>query len=236
MWLAEKYCKQLTSLFDAVFVTAIQDTSSALLDLLRSSGIHVQHLARSEVGNTYFQTMQIAHNRQADVVFHLDFDRVLHWMEFYPEEFRDWIELGEQYPFFIAERTPRAYQYHHEALFVTEQAANMVISHILHTETHDFLSSGFVLSKAAHEIIAALPVFSGWQLFGAWPVALHNAGFSPTFKTFEGLEWETPDRFREDVVQSGGLDAWRRAQSSPDEWKKRTLMAQSMIEGAFAHP
>ena len=67
-------------------------------------------------------------------------------------------------------------------------------------------------------------------MYGEWVALLAGLGDPLTYVECDGLDWETPDRHR-DEVRRVGLAAWRRAMSSPAEWAMRRAMAQEFRRG-----
>jgi len=48
----------------------------------------------------------------------------------------------------------------------------------------------------------------------------------------EGLEWETPDRYREEI-RDQGFEEWKRKYQTASEWRKRNKMLRDFIESSF---
>ena len=67
-----------------------------------------------------------------------------------------------------------------------------------------------------------------------WPLLLQRApGIKVGYRACEGLEFETPDRYRPEIESAGGLAAWTEAMNaSPKRWAHRLRMAAEIAETA----
>jgi hypothetical protein len=52
---------------------------------------------------------------------------------------------------------------------------------------------------------------------------------NPLYIEIEGLEWETPDRYREEI-KTQGLEQWKKSFQTPAEWRKRVEMLRDFTE------
>ncbi|MFN8511658.1 MAG: hypothetical protein U0841_03500 [Chloroflexia bacterium] len=71
---------------------------------------------------------------------------------------------------------------------------------------------------------------------GEWPMLLRRAqeGFRCEQVLTEGLEFETADRFPDEVARAGGLAAWNAARDrEADRWVFRTRLAGDIVAGAL---
>ncbi len=66
----------------------------------------------------------------------------------------------------------------------------------------------------------------------SWPLFLERAGgFSLGYIATEGMEFETADRYGEEIAQAGGLAPWMaRLDANPRNWAHRLDMARVEIE------
>jgi len=59
------------------------------------------------------------------------------------------------------------------------------------------------------------------------------AGMSVAYRACDGLEFETPDRYLQEVNAAGGVEKWLDwIDSSPDEWARRIEFAWWTAGGA----
>src|SRR5262249_28332832 len=71
----------------------------------------------------------------------------------------------------------------------------------------------------------------------AWPLFLQRAGgFSLGYIATEGLEFETADRYGDEVAAAGGIAPWlARLDADPREWVKRLDMARVEVEALLPY-
>jgi len=58
---------------------------------------------------------------------------------------------------------------------------------------------------------------------------LWQSASNPLYIEREGLEWETPDRYQEEI-KTQGLEKWKLNFQTVNEWKRRTAMLNDFIE------
>lgn len=234
-WLSEKHLGMLRQLFDAIVLVASPATNHQYLHELREQGVHVHQLEENTIGQVYYDAIRYALDGDTtpDHVFYCDFDRILHWVHTFADElasFVQYLRTESQDDYIVCERSERAYASHHGPLYETEKIPNMVISHAVGAnKTRDFLSGSYVMSRKAARLAVEMGAYDGWEHFGSWPVLMYDNAFQLSYFSFDGLEWETPDRFQGDVKRAGGLDAWREERNTASEWLFRTTMAQSIV-------
>ena len=230
-WLLRLHGDEIVRRFGRVVLVATPQTDARLLGDAERLGFSVTRLRKNVVGETYFQAAKRGSDTGAETVFLCDFDRVLHWLHAHPREFDRALAAARRQDYAIFERSPRAYRSHHDALYWTEQAPNFLLSTALGNATfHDHLSGCMAFSRRAARVIASHGRTRSYDLFSRWPLLLRATKISPTYIRCEGLEWETPDRFRAAVKRAGGVRQWRKRASSPAEWRKRARMAEEFVK------
>jgi hypothetical protein len=167
-------------------------------------------------------------------VHYLDFDRALHWVARRPGELAAMLARTDRHPAVLVGRTPRAHASHQRALVETElDAAAHITARLGLRGRVVFLVPSFVLRRAAIERLLTRSRARGSTLYGEWIALLAGLPGPLAYVECDGLDWETPDRHR-DEVRRVGLAAWRRAMSSPAEWALRRTMAAEFLRG-FEH-
>jgi hypothetical protein len=130
-------------------------------------------------------------------------------------------------------RTRRAFETHPETQTMTESIGNTVTSQVLgFTEPRDVLGTTWILTPALAGKILNLEPSNRYGFYAEWPIQLWNNSTNPTYIEVEGLEWETPDRYRQEIAQAGYL-SWKESYQNVQEWRKRNLMLRDMIEATI---
>jgi hypothetical protein len=164
-------------------------------------------------------------------VHYLDFDRALHWIARRPAELDAFLARARRHSALLVGRTPRAHASHHRALVETEAAVAAAFAIRLGLRGRcDFLVPSFVLERAAVERLLARSCARDSAIYGEWAALLPGLDAALAYTECDGLEWETPDRYRAEIGRIG-LAAWRRDFSTPTEWTMRRAMAQEFVRG-----
>lgn len=236
--LARQHLPALEQLFETVIVACSGGTSKALEACLREAGCEVTRNARTSVRSTYelaiqrgiqYLTQTGATSPETATLFHIDFDRLLHWQSAYPEELRDVLATAPEAEFLHVGRTSRAYRTHPATQTSTERIVNEVCSRFLAFDPpRDILSVCWRFSPRLAREVLALDLTTSTGFYAEWPVVLYQRARASRYVEVEGHEWETPDRFQAEI-EAEGYEAWARRFQSPAEWEKRCTMAREML-------
>ncbi len=164
-----------------------------------------------------------------------DLDRALHWAEFYPQEMREALGNAAAYDCTVFGRTARAFASHPRAQRDTEAIAN-----------HGFaLASGLpwdVMTACrglSHRAAALIVERCDDDTVGSdcsWPLICRAAGLSLSYLETEGMEFETMDRYGDEVAALGGAQAWlERFDADPRQWLIRLELARAETASAIRY-
>jgi hypothetical protein len=235
---AQRVAPVLQRLYDAVVLLATPETSRRALDGLHALEVEAE-VQRSYQGDG-IATLGVVRRDSLDLALrwgasyiHLcDWDRLLHWAEFHPDELCEVVAAIPSYDFLIMGRTTQAFSSHPRVQRDTETLINHVFG-LSWGQPLDITAGARGLSRRAARALIDLPdpePTAGND--GAWPLYLARdpelvIGYAAT----DGLEWETPDRHADAIAAAGGLDAWIAAyDADPQRWAFRTRLAAYEIE------
>ena len=164
--------------------------------------------------------------------FHFcDWDRVLHWAARYPDELGEVISKIPRYDCLILGRTARAFATHPRVQRDTESIVNHCFGLVWGQEL-DVTAASRGFSRAAVERIVegcdepTLGNDCAWPLFLRRDVEL-RIGYLRT----EGLEWETPDRYVDQIAAMGGPTRWLSAHDADvARWADRLELARIEVD------
>lgn len=162
-----------------------------------------------------------------------DGDRLLHWVETAPAEWRRAVEAIPQSEYLIIGRSEQAMRTHPQAMQQTEMIINSVASHLL-GEAVDVGGGSRGLSRAAAHLVLAHSVP---EHFGdaEWPILLQRCGLSVGYLAVDGLAWETPDHFQ---AQAASRATQRQVAEAYDQradrWSARVRTAREIVQEALA--
>ncbi len=221
---------RLHELYDELVVLVSPDTGRRTCEMLAARKVRVERQTQpadiDTLGLTRLDTLRHAAATASHLHF-CDWDRVIHWAEFYPDELREVVDAIPHHDLLILGRTARAFATHPRVQRDTEAMINHVFSLAFGQEL-DVTAASRGFSRRAVDLLLALEVpepSSGNDC--AWPLYLARVpdlvvGYAAT----EGLEWETPDRYTDEIAAAGGLDVWMaNYDAAPERWEFRLRLA-----------
>ncbi len=177
------------------------------------------------------QTLAAALDRGASHLHLCDWDRVIHWAEHWPAELAEVVAAIPSYDCLILGRTTRAWATHPQVQRDTEALINHVFGLAWGQPLDITAASRGLSARAAQHLLAHCPEPTIGN-DGAWPLALaRDPALVIGYAATEGLEWETPDRYADEIAAVGGLDAWlAHFDHDLDHWATRLKLAQLEAE------
>lgn len=167
------------------------------------------------------------------VVF-CDLDRALHWAEQFPEELAAAIAFAVDYDCVVFGRTARAFATHPRAQRDTEALANHGFA-LASGLPWDVMTAARGLSPAAARLIVDRCDDDTVGSDCSWPLLCRRAGMRLGYLETEGMEFETLDRFGDELEALGGGPAWLdRFDADPRQWALRLGLARAEVESAIA--
>jgi hypothetical protein len=214
-----------------VQVASSPPTDARLRALLAAHGCDAGSPPSNTRGPLYRRAIRRALDGDVAAVHYLDFDRALHWVARRPAELDAVLARARRHAALLVGRTPRAHASHHEALVATERDAAADFAGRLGLRGRvDFLVPSFVLRRDLAEGLLARSRARDSTMYGEWAALLGGLGAPLAYLECDGLDWETPDRYPEEVRRVGRA-AWRRAMSTPKEWEMRRAMLREFTAG-----
>jgi hypothetical protein len=218
----------------AIFAT--EETPDAVLRPLSEAGAAVSRHASEyrHIGRRRLGAVERA-ARFAPAVHLCDFDRLLHWWHHWRDELGAALARIPEVDLLILGRTERAWATHPANQVETEGLANRVVSHF-YGEPVDICAGSRGLSRRAVEYLAAHSRVRDVGTDGEWPLLLRRAGELRCAQLLtEGLEFETADRYPDEVAAAGGPVAWNAAlDRDAARWTFRTRLAGDIVAGALS--
>lgn len=225
-----RLAEALRSLYPGgVAVTTSPPTAVAIVEQLAAAGMHAGTPEANERGPLYRRCVRAAIRSGASHVHYLDFDRALHWAATQPEELRRVLRLAETHDVLLVGRTERAHRSHHRPLHATETIANRLMADRLGWSGRvDGLVPSFAMDAARAERLVRASRVRGDAVYGEWLALVVASAPRIAYVECRGLEWETPDRDPTGVAEAG-LDAWRDRWDTPEEWARRSRLAERIV-------
>lgn len=227
----------LRNMFADLVVCASADTSEQCLIEFKMAGARVyQEPAQPTssvgrgIGRARRDALSLTLQLETKFVLYCDADRVLHWGEYYPTELNDVVSKLVDYDLLVLGRTSRAFDSHPRPQRDTEAIVNFVFGQVSGF-AWDVTAAARGLSRRAAYAIVHDCVDDEISNDVTWPLLIHSLNdFTQGYLEAEGLEFETADRFKDEVVQSGGMKHWlAQVDANPREWERRLELARIEI-------
>lgn len=217
---------------DAV-IAVTPETPERTIEKIRIVGIDCFVNGKSRQ-STYTSSLSSAVKAcKGEKIFFCDFDRVLHWVKNYPDEYANFANSNssENNDFVLVGRTSRAFQTHPLTQKATECAMNYYCSMLLERMLMDFGTATFCMNKNIANTILEKSV-ADYGIWVEWPVIGITHADKFNYCEAEGLEWETPDRYSKDIKKLG-YNVWLKEFQSSQEWSLRNALMLEGMDAAF---
>ena len=232
----------LAHIFTELAIQVTHTTQKRSIELLVASGARVQQetaehaIGMAQLGRPRRAALELALQSDASFLLLCDFDRALHWAEYYSHELAQVVGRIQEYNFTVLGRTERAFASHPRVQRDTEA----IINHVYETISEhawDVTAAARGLSRdTAEAILRGCPDESvGTDV--SWPLFLAQSGnLSLGYITTEGLEFETADRYADQIVRAGGVAQWiARIDADPQRWVERLELARVEVEATLPY-
>jgi len=232
----------LRRVFGGLAIRASHRAYKPSLDLWAKAGAAIaqgspdQAVERFKLGQARRDAVALALTLDCAHLFYCDGDRILHWAERYPEELAEVARRVIEFDFTVLGRTPRAFDSHPRIQRDTESIVNHVFA-LVSGRAWDVTAAARGLARRAADLILAGCPDEEVSTDVTWTLFLKRRGnLSLGYIETEGLEFETADRYADQVAQAGGMAQWMaQLDSSPRNWAHRLDMARVEVEGMFPY-
>jgi hypothetical protein len=198
--------------YAAVHVFATAPTDRRLVAALEETGAHVVGGPTGVAGLGQREVLAAAIGAGAGDVLLYDLDRWLHWNATYPDELRRLPDrISRELPgawYVCLGRTERALATHPQTQVLPETATNRALSAVT-GQCLDATAGAAWIRRSAAELILEGSSATSKATDLEWPALVHRAAPGQLGGLFiEGLEFETPDAYPEEIARAGSREAW----------------------------
>lgn len=234
----EHHLPQLQQFFAGIAANVSPDLHPPTMELLRRAKVKVVEQKRQmqkdgvpALGQVRRSVVNQALKLDTPFVMYCDGDRILHWVECYPDELATVIKQVTDHDFTILGRTPRAFGSHPRNQYDTEVLINNLYARLSGYRWDITAAARGLSRRAAQAIVDGCPDNS-IGVDASWPLFLQRiGGFALTMIETEGLEFETATQYPKAVQAAGGEDAWKaQLDADPQRWIFRLDVAKAEIE------
>ncbi len=233
--LLNKVASIIIKFFSKTVICLTPTTSEEVYKFLSQEGFKIVIEPSIRNVDTYrkaiIETLNKIEKPQTEKIFYIDFDRLIHWIDAYPNEFIDLINNRIDVDYLHIGRTLRAFETHPLTQQKTEFIVNEIGSKVLgFSKTIDIISVCCIFTKELGEKLMDIKNETATGFYCTWPLLFWNWATKKQYIEVEGLEWETPDRFKAEIANLG-FNNWMNQFQSPNEWEKRVrYLHESLLE------
>ncbi len=230
----KKALPEIKKLFPLRLTCCTPTTNNGVISFLKKQGFVVLISPSISQIETYTLALKFAleqvKEKTIQKILYIDLDRLIHWINFFPDEIANLTQRTD-FDYLHISRNARAFDTHPLTQKETEVVVNEMASKILGFErVIDFISACFALSPLLLEKLLDDKHETSMGFYCSWPVFCWRLAKSKLIVEVEGLEWETPDRFQDEISEKG-YDTWLEHFQSAREWEKRVkLMKECLLE------
>jgi len=157
--------------------------------------------------NNYRSAIRSGLKSSATHIHLVDFDRALHWAKTYPDELSEIIKLIPETSGLVTfTRSVRALNTHPDVQLITEFGVNEEASKFAGKNV-DIMSGAFALDRNLSELILLQSKSQDASMYAEFLKIAVLSGLPIDSFVVEGLEWETPDQYQ-DEIKKEGYNAW----------------------------
>lgn len=221
-------------------------TARATVEALRARGIGVTTGDDLPINTRPYALRLIAAHPEWPHVHLCDFDSALHWARAWPDELAVVNARIAAHDFLLLGRTARAIATLPESQRATEGLINLLFARTTtgfagwrsagDDAPMDICTGAWGLSQRAARALAARAVVMDIGFHAEWPLlARDTPGLRCAYLPCEGLEYETADRYADEIAAAGGLAAWHAADEADlARWQAR-LAYIAQVAAALGH-
>lgn len=176
-----------------------------------------------------------------------DFDSALHWARDWPDELDRVNSAIAEHDFLLLGRTARAMASLPEAQRETERLINLLFARTtggldpwrLGDESDaliDICTGAWGFSRRGIVALRARARITDIGFHAEWPlIARETPGLRCAYLPCEGLEYETADRYEDQIAAAGGIEAWHARQNADIRHWQQRIGYITQIADAIAH-
>lgn len=224
--------------YDFIAISFPPEVDSSVVDLITSGENstleRVLVVVNREWSSGRYSALKLSLATSADHIQYADMDRLLRWVETYPDEWQSTINSVRNCDCLIIGRTQKAYDTHPLSIRETETISNQVVSFLVHREMDVSAGSKGFSRVAAQYLVDHCAPGHALGTDAEWPIILFRAGFNIQYSMVDGLTWETADRYQDYAADAF---AQRKAaieyDADPNNWEYRVNVAEEIVRTAL---
>lgn len=206
-----------------IAVSVTPQTNKETISLLEELGFKIRVSKEGNIGEDYRNAISLALSLNTSFVHLLDFDRALHWADRFFEELKNVEEQMVNYAGYVSfVRSKKAFETHPITQRSTETAVNAIASEVAGMGV-DIMSGSLGMERSLAELVIKESKRDDFGFYAEPLMIAKKHNFPINTIEVEGLEWETPDQYKEQI-EKYGYSGWLANFQSLSEWEKRVKL------------
>lgn len=239
----QRHLPRLQQIFQGLAVNVSPDLHQPSMQLLTNASVNIVQQARNieqdgvpALGQVRRAVIGQALTFATPFIMYCDGDRLLHWIERYPDELAAIVAQLPTHDFTILGRTPRAFASHPRIQSDTEAIINQLYQK-LSGRPWDITAAARGFSRQAVQAIVDGCPDNSIGVDASWPLFIQQqGGFTMTALETEGLEFETATQYPDAVAAAGGEEPWKATlDADPNHWSFRLNVARVEVEAMLPY-
>jgi len=237
--ITKKFFRKLKKIFMSLNLVVTKTTDRELIKYLKKQKVNLQLVKPiiplgSSSHRKLAVKMALNNNESFQLYFHIDFDRLLHWISHYPEELKELLTNIPSFDLTSVGRTKRAFKTHPKVQRKMEDWTNEKLYKLIPIRL-DMPSGCQILSIRMAKIIVdkASENMTLSEAEGDWLGLAYKNKLKIGLVKKDGMEFETADFHKSEIKRAGSLKKWvDENYETGDMWKLRRLTAEKTVIAA----
>lgn len=231
-------------IFSSINIVATDNSNKDLLSYLKKASVNLTTIKSKYGGSSNHRKLVInlalKNTPRAKFVLYIDYDRLLHWIKSYQQELINLLHtFPKTYDFLSIGRTKRAFLTHPKIQQEAEDWTNNELNKLFKANL-DTTSGCYILSKKLANVVLKEGSDNNWVFVtdGEWPAISLKNNLKIKGVGVEGLEFETPDFYKDEIKKAGSYQKWLKkyyetSRAKKFRWKiaEETLTAAKKVLG-----
>jgi hypothetical protein len=174
--------------------------------------------------------LESALKRPATHILYCDLDRIIRWVELYPDELAATMVQAQSEDCFVIGRTLYAWETHPRSLRHTEQIINEVFAHVMGVSMDICVATRGFSRVAAERVLRESQAESSLGVDGEWLYIVRRAGMTLDYLQVDGMDLETADQGLDTAADAERQRAFCEAyDAEASNWAQRVFVANQII-------
>ncbi len=225
----QRYRARLMEIFESLTIVMPPSAGDILVATLGSmSGVH-PFVAHDWTRGRHI-ALERALGHSASHILYCDLDRLIRWVELYPDELTMTTRRAQSGDCLVVGRTSYAWETHPRSLRHTEKIINDVFAHMMGCEMDICVATRGFSRAAAERVLRESKAESSLGVDGEWLYIVRRAGMALDYVQVDGMDFETADQGLDAAADGERQRTYGEAyDAEASSWAQRVFVANQII-------